>query len=141
GQIFVKQGATGGGTSWTDATGTVPTGDLAANTKIYIAAGNYTIDDETRLREDGILIQAGFPVNAQGTDISGYNPVNNITILTRSGTGGNRGFYRGSARSADVSKVMEVKGVRFTGASDNGSLFYLSSGYGIYRFTDVTAYN
>jgi predicted outer membrane repeat protein len=141
GQIFVKQGATGGGTSWTDATGTVPTGDLAANTKIYIAAGNYTINDETRLREDGILIQGGFPVNAQGTDISGYNPVNNITILTRSGTGGNRGFYRGSARSADVSKVMEVKGIRFTGASDNGSLFYLSSGYGIYRFTDVTAYN
>ncbi len=141
GQVFVKEGATGSGASWDDATGTVPTGSLVANSKIYIAAGNYPIDTETDLREDGILIQGGFPTTAHGTDISGYNPLANITTLTRTGTGGNRRFYKGSSRSADVAKVIEVKGIRFTGAHDNGSLFYLTSGYGIYRFTDVTGYD
>jgi predicted outer membrane repeat protein len=140
-QIFVKQGATGSGTSWNNATGTVPTGTLAANTKIYIAAGNYSIGTLTVLRENGILIQGGFPATAQGTDISGYNPLQNVTTLTRTGTGNNRGFYQGSSRSQDVTKIMEVKGIQFTGAHDNGSLFYLTSGYGVYRFTDVTGYN
>jgi predicted outer membrane repeat protein len=137
-QIFVKQGATGSGTTWDNATGTIPTGVLAANTKIYIAAGNYTINALTTLEQDGILIQGGFPTTATGTSLSGYNPLGNATRLTRVGSGG---FYsEGSTNTADKDNKIEVKGIIFTGATGNGGLFALSTGHGNYTFTDVTAH-
>lgn len=86
--LFVKQVATGNGTGadWDNALGA----DKLKNVEhiegtVYIAAGRYapdhTIEFEHHVR-NSVAIYGGFPADATGTDLSGYHPNVNQTIIS-----------------------------------------------------------
>lgn len=81
-QKYVKVTATGTGTgtNWDNALGasSLKTTIQGGGT-IYIAAGTYIPTAVTA--PAGTTIQGGFPASATGTDISGYDPASNQTII------------------------------------------------------------
>ncbi|MDR6197293.1 hypothetical protein [Siphonobacter sp. SORGH_AS_0500] len=133
GQIFIKQGATGNGTSWDDARGSIPTGSLAANTTIYIAEGNYLVSATTELEKNNIKIQGGFPSTATGTSLIGYDPIAHPTLLNKSNGGR---FY--SISSVSSTPNIEIKGLHLHGATGNGAIFYGSTFTGNIKLVDLT---
>ncbi len=84
-QTFVKEVSTGtaSGIDWDNAlgAGSLKTAIEAGGT-IYIAEGTYSPPSSINLTINvGHFIQGGFPSSATGTDLSGYDPNNNPTII------------------------------------------------------------
>ncbi|QRR00847.1 T9SS type A sorting domain-containing protein [Dyadobacter sandarakinus] len=144
--IFVKEGALGTGNSWDDATGTIPTGTLAAGTRIYIAAGTYTVSSTTELSEGDILIQGGFWPGSAGTDLTSNSPGKYPTHILME-DGNSISFYSAQQTNAeDISNVVDIKGIDYAGqipdqSLPSGGLFLQTEGYGSYTFTDISLHD
>ncbi|QRR00087.1 T9SS type A sorting domain-containing protein [Dyadobacter sandarakinus] len=144
--IFVRQGATGDGSSWDNATGTIPTGGLVEGTQIYIGTGTYTVNNETDLSQGNITIQGGFPNFLTGTDISSNSPGKYPThIVMENGTASR--FYTVEYNQQDDSTdVTNIVGLDLTGAVDKqrfgqGGIFYHAFAYGKYNFTNISVHD
>ena len=89
GAKFVKQNATGAGTgaNWDNAIGAAGLKTaIEAGGTVYVAAGVYAPTDVVYLTKNGTghFIYGGFPANATGMSLVGYNPNVNQTIITGS---------------------------------------------------------
>ncbi len=123
GTYYVKQFSTGNGSgsSWNNAMGASNLHNAAeAGGIVYLAAGTYTPGREIDLdRSVGHTIIGGFPTNATGTDISGYNPEVNQTIINGSGGHGHRIFEHGSHSTKNIT----LQGLILQGGDHDGSAF------------------
>ncbi|UOE37980.1 autotransporter outer membrane beta-barrel domain-containing protein [Chryseobacterium oryzae] len=136
---YVKSGATGSGSSWDDALGNLPTisGGAINNVHIYVAEGDYNFASTSAYSYTGndVLIQGGFPANATGTDLSGYNPEANVSRIVKDS---NFRFVRiNSTSNAFNTNKFTLKGLYFksTGSTaTDGSIFYDSNSNGNYQF-------
>ena len=100
GAKFVKQNATGNGSgsSWDNALGASGLENaIEAGGTVYVAAGTYAAANSISLSNNstGHFVYGGFPANATGTNLSGYDPTANPTIV--SGSGVRRIFHMTSA--------------------------------------------
>lgn len=106
GDIFIKEGGTGIGTSWADAASVETLNRLLnarisadacfdgttsawriGDRKVYIAKGNYTLGSDTlpftfASGSESIEIIGGFSDSSVGKDVSQYNPAANPTVFT-----------------------------------------------------------
>lgn len=96
-RLYIKAGASGQGTSWTDAAGvdkllaTMQSTEVVTK-NIYVAAGDYTITDKAAKPAAGsvIKIYGGYSASATGYSLAGRDVENNISrIQSTSG----RTFY------------------------------------------------
>lgn len=84
---FIKQTATGAatGADWDNALGaTALKATIEAGGTVYLAAGLYTPSSVIDLKNNstGHFIYGGFPANATGKNLAGYDPNANPTIIT-----------------------------------------------------------
>ena len=89
GAKFIKQTATGAatGADWDNALGSSALKSaIEAGGTVYVAASVYAPSNVIYLRNNntGHFIYGGFPANATGTSLAGYNPNANQTIITGS---------------------------------------------------------
>lgn len=96
-RLYIKSGANGQGTSWTDAAGvdkllaTMQSTEVVTK-NIYVAAGDYTITDKAAKPAAGsvIKIYGGYSASATGYSLAGRDVENNVSrIQSTSG----RTFY------------------------------------------------
>lgn len=125
---------TGSGASWDNAragsnlTTDLGNGSTAGNKTIYLSAGNYTIDAQVDLSGRNVTIQGGFPSNATGMSLSGYNPDVNRTILKPGGLNPAVSRFWGVALSGS-GNVVKLKGFEATGFTVNvGAFLYYDGG-------------
>lgn len=90
---------------------------------IHLAKGNYTLNavaifDNTA----GLYLDGGYPANATGTDISGYDPVANATVIQATS-----GAYINITNSTQ-DKNMTFAGLSFTGNWATTNIMYVNTG-------------
>ncbi|GEM53149.1 hypothetical protein [Empedobacter brevis] len=109
---YVKSGGTGNGSSWDSPLGSLPAlGNNLNNVHIYIAEGNYNVNNTYSYVGSTVLIQGGFPTDATGTDLSGYNPETYISRILKSAT---TRFVNISATTNDfTNNKLTIKGIYF----------------------------
>lgn len=108
------------------------------NRKIYIAAGNYNIVDANDspvtlafTEQTNLTIQGGFPTNASGKDITGYDPEANVTNLYAEyvSSAANKRVFNGQGNF----RTLIFKGLHFTSlqshncASARGAVAYFNA--------------
>ncbi|MGL4853809.1 MAG: choice-of-anchor Q domain-containing protein, partial [Lentisphaeria bacterium] len=92
--VFVKNGATGSGTSWNDATGNLKTAiENAGVAPVYIANGTYDIS-ETITVPAGVLVEGGYLGTIDGSFEKGAK-----TIINHKGSGAVVILAKGTASS------------------------------------------
>lgn len=152
GQKYVKTTATGNGSgsSWDNALGLSGLkAAIEAGGTIYIASGTYNISSVIGVNAiylslpGGIgstIIQGGFPLNATGTDISGYNPTANPTIMD--GGGLDKGFLFQNGPGASL-KIQGLFIQNFNKGGDGSGIYCAGGSASAYtlEFTDLTIKN
>ncbi|WP_223558355.1 hypothetical protein [Chryseobacterium lathyri] len=122
---YVKSGGTGSGTSWDNPLGAIPVlGQILNNVHIYVAEGDYNLGTTTySYTGNDVLFQGGFPADATGTDLTGYNPEMYISRVIKPA---NDGLFAIGTTSAtfNVNKLT-IKGIYYTntGAGSAGNFF------------------
>ncbi len=124
--IFVVQGASGSGASWSDAMGDLnqALSQADAGTQIWVAKGTYTPTssgdrDVSFNIPDGVQVYGGF--NGTETDLDQRNTKNNVTVL--SGEIGNPGITDNSYTVVFFDKVTGntiLDGFTLTAGNANG---------------------
>ena len=130
GAKFVKPTAngTGNGTNWDNALGAASLkAAIEAGGTVYIAAGTYTVASYSYItlaqNVPGHFIYGGFPANATGTNLAGYDPNANQTII--SGAGGAMWLFYNSGRVDNIT----LQGLVLQDArGSSGSVFYSGQG-------------
>lgn len=139
---FVKSGATGTGSSWDNAidlntlmnswTTSATINKVIPSTTlnsihIYVAEGEYPINFNLQYNEGEFIMQGGFPSDAAGTDLSGYNPANVSRIIRPVGSGARR-IFNGNYNGTAAANIFTLKGLTLVNANQqDGSIFYRSS--------------
>ncbi|MEM6698383.1 MAG: hypothetical protein AAF599_08305, partial [Bacteroidota bacterium] len=127
GDVFVKETATGSGTGadWDNALGAADLeAAVEAGGSVYVAAGTYTPAGTINLGTGSgtVAVYGGFPANATGTDISGYDPEANVTTISGDGL---RGIFLGiGATAADN---VTVQGFVLDNGLGTGSAIYYAA--------------
>lgn len=126
---FVKSGGTGDGSSWDSPLGAIPElSETLNNVHIYVAEGEYSLGTTTySYTGNDVLFQGGFPADAAGTDLSGYNPEVYVTRITKPAN--DRLFTIGSTAPSFSNNKFTIKGIYYTntGGTSSGNFFYATS--------------
>lgn len=156
GDIFIKEGGSGNGSSWSDAGGIelldklvnlrvskdvmfdgVTTAWRLGSRKIFIAKGNYELGADSipfslSPGNSSLEIVGGFYEGSTGTDVSQYDPKANPTVLTSSA----------DVRIAEIfgktGSRLTLKGLTFRDASTktNGAALYVNAPGSTLNLTD-----
>jgi len=118
---------------------------IPAGTHIYIKKGSYTISfpatNWAYINSGDILIQGGFPATASGTSLTGYDPVNNTTLITLTGAS----WIGSNGAPGSTTYNAEVKGLEITATGP--AIFFNANIYGgqatilNIKFTDIYAHD
>ncbi len=145
GTYYIKPFARGNrtGTSWDNAMGATNLLDaIEAGGTVYIAAGtylpNYVINLDSLY---GHTVIGGFPVNATGTDLTGYDPEVNPTIIDGSAGSAHRIFDHAQYNATQIT----LQGLILQNGNLDGSAFrstVTQSGDAIdFKFIDLIVRN
>jgi hypothetical protein len=129
--IYVATTASGNGSgsSWDNAMGITAdldnyVGDVGAGDIAYLKEGTYTGKQVTIT--PGATFIGGFPASATGTDISGYNPWVNKTIIDAKGnnvTSSRQALLKVSGAASDGTPTT-IKGITVTGCVGSSTTTY-----------------
>lgn len=114
--IYVREGFTGNGSSWANATSNLQGAINSGATKVFVAVGTYSVPLPNSFRlKTGVAVYGGF------------DPVNNITDLTHNRILPNQGTAEGSVLTANnAGRVMDNIGCDNTAVLDG---FTITGGY------------
>ena len=128
---YVKEGSSGNGTSWADASPDLEgiMKSAIANDEIWVAKGTYSLGNltDTFLLKKGVKVYGGF---AEGeTDLSARNLKANETILD----GGNINCNVVTGGTDATKDDTRLDGFTITGGNANGDIFNDNQGGGMFN--------
>lgn len=140
---YVKSGGTGTGASWDSPLGTIPAlGQILNNVHIYVAEGEYNLGTTSySYTGNDVIFQGGFPSDATGTNLSGYNPEVYISRITKPAN--DELFTIGSTPTTFNVNKFTIKGIYYTntGGSGSGNFFLHSGGNYQLKIEDCTIHD
>lgn len=136
---YVKEGGTGSGTSWADASGNLQSVIDAATSldKIFIAAGTYKPEEGTSFTLGGkvLSIYGAFAGNETSTTPPAIpDTLNHKTILEGNGNRVIYAYYKATAGDGKVDDNLTIQGCRIQGG------IVAAPGAGLYIKTGVISY-